>query len=65
MQIANWLRIFNQAASTRCSGDNKEKLSTNVCSEYASDFCYDRKSALKDKYNNNNIFQPRYPTVNA
>ena len=28
------------------SGDNKEKLSTNVRSEYASDFCYDRKSAF-------------------
>ena len=39
---------FEQAASTRCSGDNKEKLSTNIRSEYASDFCHDRKSALRD-----------------
>ena len=38
---------FNQAASTRCSGDDKEKLSTNIRSEYASDFCHDRKSAFK------------------
>ena len=37
---------FNQAASTRCSGDNKEKLSRNIRSEYASDFCHDRKSAF-------------------
>ena len=36
--------MFNQAASTRCSVDNKEKLSTNILSEYASDFCHDRKS---------------------
>ena len=28
------------------SVDNKEKLSTNIRSEYASDFCHDRKSAL-------------------
>ena len=26
---------------------NKEKLSTNIRSEYASDFCHDRKSALR------------------
>ena len=32
--------------STRCSGDNKEKLSTNIHSEYVSDFCLDRKSTL-------------------
>ena len=38
--------ILKQAASTRCSGDNKEKLSTNIGSEYASDFCHDRKSAF-------------------
>ena len=31
---------------TRCSGDNKEKLSRNIRSEYASDFCHDRKSAF-------------------
>ena len=31
------LKIFNQAASTRYSGNNKEKLSTNVRSDYASD----------------------------
>ena len=37
---------MNQAASTRFSGDDKEKLSTNIRSEYASDFCHDRKSAL-------------------
>ena len=30
---------LNQAASTRCSGDNKEKLSTNIWSEYANAFC--------------------------
>ena len=41
-------KILNQAASTRCSGDNKEKLSTNIRSEYASDFCHDRKFAFKD-----------------
>ena len=28
------VKILNQAASTRCSGDNKEKLSTNIHSEY-------------------------------
>ena len=38
--------MLNQAASTRCSVDNKEKLSTNIRSEYASDFCHDRKSAF-------------------
>ena len=32
--------------STRCCGDNKEKLSTSIRSKYASDFCDDRKSAL-------------------
>ena len=40
------LKILNQAASTRCSGDNKEKLSANIRREYASDFCHDRISAL-------------------
>ena len=29
------------------SGDNKEKLSSNIHSEYASDFCHDRKFALR------------------
>ena len=38
---------FNQAAGTRWSGDNKEKLSRNIHSEYVSDFCHDRKSAFK------------------
>ena len=37
--------MFNKAASTRCSVDNKENLSANTRSEYASDFCHDRKSA--------------------
>ena len=37
---------LSQAASTRCIGDNKEKLSTNIYNEYASDFCHDRKSAF-------------------
>ena len=32
---------------TRCSVGNKEQLSTNIRGEYASDFCYDRKSTLK------------------
>ena len=36
--MANWLKFFNQAASTRCSDDDKEKLSSNVRSELASDF---------------------------
>ena len=36
-----------QAASTRCSGNNKEKLSTNIRREYASDFCHNRKSTFK------------------
>ena len=38
---------LSSEASTRCSGDNKEKLSANIRSEYASDFCHDRKSAFK------------------
>ena len=37
---------FNQAARTRCCGDNKEKLCMNIRSKYTSDFCHDRKSAL-------------------
>ena len=28
---------FNEAVSTRCSGDKKEKLFTSIRSEYASD----------------------------
>ena len=47
LQIANQLKILNRAASTRCSGDDKEKLSMKICSEYASDFCHDRKSTLR------------------
>ena len=46
LQIANSLKNFNQAVSTRCSIDNKEKLSANIRREYASDFCHDRKSAF-------------------
>ena len=46
LRIANEFKIFNQAASTHCSDDNKEKMSKNIRSEYASDFCHDRKSAL-------------------
>ena len=49
--IANSMKIFNQAVSTYCSGDNKEKLSTSTCSEHASGFHHDRKSAL-------NLWQP-------
>ena len=37
---------LNQTASTRCSSDKKEKLSTNIHSEHASDFCHDRKSTF-------------------
>ena len=37
---------FEPAASTCCSGDNKEKLPVHIHSQYASDFCHDRKSAL-------------------
>ena len=32
--------------STLSSRDNKEKLSTSIRSERASDFCHDRKSAF-------------------
>ena len=36
------MRIFNQAASTHCSNDNKEKLCTIICSEFViSRFCHD------------------------
>ena len=38
---------FESAASTRCSGDNKEILSRNIRSEYVSDFCHDREFALR------------------
>ena len=51
LRIANWLKILNQAVSIRCSGDNKETLSTKIRSEYASDFCHDRESALTRKQN--------------
>ena len=37
---------MNQATSTRCSGDNKGKSSLNIRSEYANDFCHDKKSTL-------------------
>ena len=47
LRIANWLKFFNQAASTRCSGDNKEKLSTSIRSEHASYFCHDKKFAFR------------------
>ena len=40
----------NQAASTRCSADNKEKLSVIIRSEYVSDFCHHRKSAFSFYY---------------
>ena len=43
------VEILNQAASTRCSGDDKEQLSTSIHSEYVSDFWHDRKSALEGK----------------
>ena len=36
-----------QMVSTRCSGNNKEKLCTNI-RKYASDFCHDRKSSLRE-----------------
>ena len=42
--------------STRCGGDNKEKLSTNIHSEYASDFCHDRKSAFSLSRNRGPLF---------
>ena len=41
------MKTLNQVASTRCSGDNKEILPRNTRSEHASDFCYDRKFALR------------------
>ena len=31
---------------TRCSNDNKEKLSASIQSELASNFCHDRKSTF-------------------
>ena len=37
---------FNQAGSTRCSGDNEAILSRSICREHASDFCHDRKSTF-------------------
>ena len=33
------LKIFNQAASARPTGDNKENLSMSIRSEYARGFC--------------------------
>ena len=44
-RIANWLKIFNQATSTCCSDDNKEKLSASLRRDLASISCSDRKSA--------------------
>ena len=45
--------------STRCSGD-KEK-SINIRSEYASDFCHDRKSAFRDaSFSENGDFRKKY-----
>ena len=41
------LKIANQAASTLCSKDNKETLSTSSHCVFASDFCHERKSALR------------------
>ena len=38
---------FEEAGRTSFSGDNKEKVPTNIRSEYASDFCHDRKFALR------------------
>ena len=37
--------ILFKIVDSYLSGDNKEKLSSNIGSEYASDFCHDRKSA--------------------
>ena len=39
---------FQPAASTRRSGEHREKLPISILSEHASDFCYDRKSALRE-----------------
>ena len=47
LRIANYLTIFNQAASNRRSDNNKEKLSASIRSELASDFCRERKFALR------------------
>ena len=40
---------FQPSIKTRCSVDNKEKLSANIRSAYASDFCHDRKSAFNQE----------------
>ena len=46
LQIANYMKIFNQAASTRCSVDNKKNLSTNIRSEYGVIFSITANSPL-------------------
>ena len=43
----DWMKILNQAASTRCGAGNKEKLSASTRSWLASGFCHDRKFALR------------------
>ena len=43
-RTAKELSIFNWAANTCCSSDNKAKLSTSIRTELARDFCHDRKS---------------------
>ena len=48
--LASNSKLVQNFESFRCSGDNKEKLSTDIRSEYASDFCQDRKSAFKGLY---------------
>ena len=45
-RVANYLKNFNQAASTRCIEDNKEELSAGICDKPASNFCHNRKSAF-------------------
>ena len=70
--VTNQLKIFNQAASTRCFDDNKEKLSTDIRSEYESDFCHDRKLAFRhllscdtivsDYFETNTEYLPQYPS---
>ena len=46
LRIANYMKIFNQAASTRCSVDNKENLYTNIRSEYGVIFSITTNSPL-------------------
>ena len=42
----NW-KFSTEKRVTRFSCDNKENLSKSICSENASDFCHDRKSAFR------------------